>query len=101
MDKEQRPSRVNGTRERDASAHVPQSAALNEFLVRFSDDVRALRDPRAVARVASRRVVEELDTEEAHGTEIDRTTPSTSGPRARSGPTILDPAPGQTLRRKY
>jgi PAS domain S-box-containing protein len=44
---------------------------LNAFLVRFSDAVRGLVDPREVARVACRMVVEQLGAERARWSEAD------------------------------
>jgi len=47
---------------------------LNAFLVRFSDAVRGLADPRVVAETACRLLVEELGVDRAQWAEIDWTT---------------------------
>lgn len=47
---------------------------LNEFLVRFSDAVRGLTNPRAVGDTACRMLLEQLGVDRAHWGEIDWTT---------------------------
>lgn len=59
-----------------------RAAELNAFLVRFSDAVRGLTDPDAVARVACRMIVEALDAERSRWTEM---TPSTGEPSTGGG----------------
>lgn len=47
---------------------------LNEFLVRFSDAVRGLSDPQAMADTACRMLLEQLGVDHAHWAEIDWAT---------------------------
>jgi signal transduction histidine kinase/chemotaxis response regulator CheB/transcriptional regulator with GAF, ATPase, and Fis domain len=47
---------------------------LNAFLVRFSDAVRGLAEPRAVADTACRMLVEQLGAERSHWSEVDWAT---------------------------
>lgn len=47
---------------------------LNEFLVRFSEVVRGLREPSAVAETACRMLLEQLGVDRAHWAEVDWTT---------------------------
>ncbi|WP_426954154.1 PAS domain S-box protein [Muricoccus radiodurans] len=54
-----------------AEASLRESEVHNAFLVRFSDAVRGLSDPRAVAEAACRLVAEQLGTERAYWAEVD------------------------------
>jgi PAS domain S-box-containing protein len=54
-----------------AEEALRESEARSAFLVRFSDAVRGLSDPRAVAEQACRLVAERLGTERAYWAEID------------------------------
>ncbi|WP_209381901.1 PAS domain-containing protein [Pararoseomonas baculiformis] len=54
-----------------AEAALRESEERNAFLVRFSDAVRSLSDPQAVAEIACQLAAEQLGTERAYWAEID------------------------------
>lgn len=62
------------TDSKQAEEALRRSEERHAFLVRFSDAVRGLTDPAAVATVACRMLLEEMDIDRAHWAEIDWTT---------------------------